>query len=77
MRYFLDEDKIEFAVINPTGVVGPVLNSTLGASAEISKRLLERNPFMVVKVNLPLIDVRDVAEAHVKALTLPEAAGKK
>ncbi|XP_072034989.1 uncharacterized protein [Amphiura filiformis] len=72
-----DEDKIELAVINPTGVVGPVLNSTCGTSAEISKRLLERNPAMVIKVNLPMIDVRDVAEAHVKALTLPEAAGNR
>ena len=63
-------------MINPVGVVGPVLNSTCGTSAEISKRLLERNPGLVIKVNLPMIDVRDVAEAHVKALTIPEAAGK-
>ena len=28
------------------------------------------------KLSLPLIDVRDIAEANVKALTLPEAAGK-
>ena len=31
---------------------------------------------VIQKVPFPLIDVRDVAEAHVKALTLPEAAGK-
>ena len=62
-------------MINPVGVVGPVLNGTMGTSAEISKRLLTRNPPMVVKINMPLADVRDVAEAHVKALTLDEAVG--
>ena len=30
---------------------------------------------MIPKVQLPLADVRDVSEAHVKALTLPNVSG--
>ena len=39
------------------------------------KKLLERQISSLPKINLPLVDVRDVAAAHVRAMTLPEAAG--
>ena len=33
-------------------------------------------PF-VPKLNFAIVDVRDVATAHIKAMTLPEASGNK
>ena len=39
------------------------------------KRLLEREKPVVPKLNFPVVDVRDVADAHIKAMTLEEAAG--
>ena len=39
------------------------------------KKLLERQISSLPKINLPLVDVRDVAAAHVRAMMLPEAAG--
>ncbi|KAK6195722.1 hypothetical protein SNE40_001090 [Patella caerulea] len=72
-----DSDKIELAVINPSYVMGPVLSGSNCTSMEIVKRLLERAMPAVPKLNFPVIDVRDVATAHVKAMTLDEAVGKR
>ncbi|XP_050408842.1 uncharacterized protein LOC126823846 isoform X2 [Patella vulgata] len=72
-----DSDKIELAVINPSYVMGPVLSGSNCTSMEIVKRLLERAMPAVPKLNFPVIDVRDVATAHVKAMTLDEAVGHR
>lgn len=72
-----DEDKIELAVVNPAYVMGPVLNGSQCTSMEVVKRLLERNMMFVPRLNFSIIDVRDVAAAHVKAMTLQEASGKR
>ncbi|PIK36868.1 hypothetical protein BSL78_26293 [Apostichopus japonicus] len=72
-----DGEKFELAVINPTAVLGPVLHSQMGTSMEIIKRILTRNPPLIPKLNIPAVDVRDVAKAHVVAMTEPEAAGNR
>ncbi|KAL8595902.1 hypothetical protein ACOMHN_018214 [Nucella lapillus] len=72
-----DEDKIELAVINPAYVMGPVLHGSQCTSMEIIKRLLERSMPACPKLNFAVVDVRDVAAAHIKAMTLPDAAGQR
>ncbi|KAL8593570.1 hypothetical protein ACOMHN_024273 [Nucella lapillus] len=72
-----DEDKIELAVINPAYVMGPVLHGSQCTSMEVIKRLMERSMPACPKLNFAIVDVRDVAMAHVKAMTLPEAAGHR
>ncbi|XP_076435893.1 uncharacterized protein LOC143275577 [Babylonia areolata] len=72
-----DEDKIELAVINPAYVMGPVLHGSQCTSMEVIKRLLERSMPACPKLNFAIVDVRDVATAHVKAMTTPEAAGHR
>ncbi len=47
------------------------------ASVEVIKTIFERHKPLVPKLNLPCVDVRDVATAHVRAMTLPEAAGNR
>ena len=37
---------------------------------------MEREKPFVAKLNFPVVDVRDVAAAHVKAMTSDDAAGK-
>ncbi|XP_015915817.1 uncharacterized protein [Parasteatoda tepidariorum] len=69
-----EDKKFELAVINPALVLGPVLNGEPGTSVEVIKKLLERAMPMIPKVNFDVCDVRDVALAHVKAMTLPNAA---
>lgn len=72
-----DEDKIELSVVNPAYVMGPVINGSQCTSLEIVKRLLEREKPFCAKLNFPVVDVRDVALAHIKAMTVEEAAGKR
>ncbi|XP_071479830.1 uncharacterized protein [Diadema antillarum] len=72
-----EDEKFELVVVHPVGVVGPILSSNESTSTEILKRLLKRNPPMVPKVNLPLVDVRDVAAGHIAAMKCPEAAGNR
>ncbi|XP_063967060.1 uncharacterized protein LOC129279427 [Lytechinus pictus] len=72
-----DEEKFELVVVHPVGVVGPILSRNASTSTEVIKRLLLRNPFLLPKVNLPLVDVRDVAAGHIAAMKCPEAAGNR
>ncbi|XP_071498585.1 uncharacterized protein [Diadema antillarum] len=71
------ETRFELATINPSAVQGPVLCGAPGASVQIIQMLLERGTPVVPKINFPVCDVRDVARAHVIAMTLPEAAGNR
>lgn len=72
-----DEEKFELVVLNPAFVMGPVLNGSQCTSAFIIKRLLERSMPAVPRLNFPVVDVRDVAAAHVKAVTSSEAIGNR
>lgn len=57
--------------------MGPLISKSLPTSLETIKRLLDRAVPAVAKLCMPICDVRDVAHAHVKALTVPEAAGHR
>ena len=70
-----EENKIELAVINPSVVMGPLLGPSDSLSLEIAKSVL--NGKMLPRVQIPICDVRDVAAAHIKAMTVPEAAGHR
>uniref|UniRef100_T1J571 diacylglycerol O-acyltransferase n=1 Tax=Strigamia maritima TaxID=126957 RepID=T1J571_STRMM len=67
-----ESKKFELAVVNPSLVLGPVFNGEVTISTEIVKRLLERS-LPTPKINFSICDVRDVAMAHFKAMTLPDA----
>ena len=43
---------------------------------QLLKKLLDRTIPAIPKINYPLVDVRDVALAHVKAMILPAAKGQ-
>ncbi|OQR71970.1 putative uncharacterized oxidoreductase YDR541C-like [Tropilaelaps mercedesae] len=69
--------KMELVVINPALVVGPIAGNDFGTSVQVLKRLMDGSSPMVPGVSFALCDVRDVAEAHVKALSLKEAVGQR
>lgn len=68
---------MELAVINPGAVLGPVLNRHYSTSGEIVRKLLARELPGTAKVGFSWVDVRDVASAHLAAMTVPEAAGQR
>ena len=72
-----DESKFELVTINPGFIVGPLLTKKECASSKVIKRLLLREMPAVPDFRAAMIDVRDVAEAHVKSITNPEAAGNR
>lgn len=74
----LPEDrKIELAVINPGIVLGPVLEEDAGTSGELIRKLMKREFPGCPNLGWAPVDVRDVAAAHVAAMTTPEAAGQR
>ncbi|MDT5191547.1 MAG: hypothetical protein QOI28_3798 [Mycobacterium sp.] len=74
---FAAANHIELTVINPVGIFGPVLGSNLATSIQIVEGLLHGRPPVLAKASFAVVDVRDVAELHVRALTDPRAAGQR
>ena len=72
-----EESKFELATINPGLIVGPLLQKKKCASFDVIRQLLERDSSVVPDICMLLVDVRDVAKAHILAMTKPEAAGKR
>lgn len=69
--------RVDLAVINPTVILGPLLDNDPGTSATVIKRLLDGSTPAAPRLNLGIIDVRDVAALHVLAMETPEAGGKR
>jgi dihydroflavonol-4-reductase len=67
----------ELAVINPAGLLGPVLGPRLSTSLILIQRLLDRSMPALPRLSFDLIDVRDVAYLHVRAMTDPAARGQR
>uniref|UniRef100_A0AC34QG70 3-beta hydroxysteroid dehydrogenase/isomerase domain-containing protein n=1 Tax=Panagrolaimus sp. JU765 TaxID=591449 RepID=A0AC34QG70_9BILA len=63
--------------INPTLIVGPLLMDTQGTSITIIRRFLNNEMPAVPALNLALVDVRDVAKAHILAMTNPKADNER
>lgn len=68
---------MELAVVNPGLVLGPVLSADYGTSGEVVKKLMDRDFPAIPNLNWAVVDVRDVAAAHLAAMTTPEAAGHR
>jgi len=71
------EAPMELCVINPGAVLGPVLNRHYSTSGEIVRKLMAKELPGTAKVGFSWVDVRDVAAAHIAAMTAPGAAGQR
>jgi nucleoside-diphosphate-sugar epimerase len=70
-------EKVELVTINPGLVLGPLLNDDWGTSGEVVRKLMRREFPGCPDIGWAMVDVRDVAAAHVAAMTVPEAAGQR
>jgi len=68
---------LELSVINPTGVMGPVLGPDFSTSIALVKRMLDGAMPGCPRLYFGIIDVRDVASQHILAMTRPEAKGER
>ncbi|MBM7789214.1 NAD-dependent epimerase/dehydratase family protein [Tenggerimyces flavus] len=67
----------ELTTVLPGAVFGPILaTSTIGSVAIVQRMLAGRTPG-VPRIGLEVVDVRDLADLHVRAMTAPEAAGER
>lgn len=68
---------MELAVVNPVGIFGPALNGDLSTTIFLVKTMLEGKMPGTPRLYLGVVDVRDVADLHLRAMTDPAAAGER
>jgi dihydroflavonol-4-reductase len=64
------------ATVNPGAIIGPVLSDDRSFSLQLIERLLNGMPAMP-RLGFVLVDVRDVADMHIRAMTEPAAGGER
>jgi nucleoside-diphosphate-sugar epimerase len=77
METIKDSSPMELVAINPGLVLGPLLSSDWGTSAEMVKRILDHKVPAIPNIGFATVDVRDVASAHVTAMVSPNAVGQR
>lgn len=68
---------LELAVINPVGVLGPVLGADYSTSILLVQRLMDGAMPGYPQLSLGVVDVRDVVDLHLRAMTHPAANGER
>lgn len=68
---------LELATVNPVAVFGPVLAPDFSASIQIISRMMDGSLPGAPKLYFGVVDVRDVADLHVIAMTHPAAKGER
>lgn len=68
---------MELAVVNPVGIFGPALNGDLSTSIFLVKTMIEGKMPGTPRLYLGVVDVRDVADLHLRAMIDPAAAGER
>jgi nucleoside-diphosphate-sugar epimerase len=64
------------ATVNPGAIVGPVLSEDRSFSLQVIERLLNGMPAMP-RLGFVFVDVRDVADLHIRAMTAEAAGGER
>lgn len=68
---------LELTTINPVAILGPSLSAHLSGSFAILTQLLDGSMKAVPNMPLNIVDVRDVADLHIRAMTNPQANGQR
>lgn len=68
---------LELAVVNPVPIFGPALGPELSTSVELLLGLLNGRVPAIPNGSTTGVDVRDVADLHLRAMTHPDAAGER
>jgi len=68
---------LELSVVNPVAVFGPVLGPDYSPSILIVQRLMDGALPGCPRVSFGVVDVRDVVDLHLRAMTNPAAKGER
>lgn len=72
-----DGGSLELTVINPVAVMGPVLAADYSASILLIQQLMDGAMPGCPKLHFGVVDVRDLADIHLLAMTNPAAKGER
>jgi nucleoside-diphosphate-sugar epimerase len=67
----------ELVVVNPTFIAGPSLVPSLRSTLAYFKAIIEGTMPALPRQRFGVVDVRDVADAHISAMATPAVAGKR
>lgn len=70
-------DGLELSVVNPTAVFGPILGPDFSTSIVLIQRLMNGAVPGLPKLRFGVVDVRDVADLHIRTMTNPAAKGER
>lgn len=68
---------LELSVVNPVGVFGPVLGPDYSTSILLVQRVMDGAMPGCPRLYFGVVDVRDVADLHIRAMTHPAAKGER
>jgi len=69
---------LELSVVNPVGIFGPAIGGITSASLDIAvSGILNGTMHQTPPFTMGVVDVRDVADIHIKAMLDPKAAGER
>lgn len=75
---YAKQEGLELSVVNPVGVYGPLLGKEqYSTSIELIIRLMNGSIPGLPDIGFGVVDVRDVADLHLRAMTDPKAAGER
>ena len=74
---FMANESTEFTTILPGAVFGPALMRGDGGSVRVIGGLLQGRPPGLPRLGFWIVDVRDLADLHIRAMTSPAAAGER
>ena len=68
---------LELSVVNPVAVFGPALGHDFATSILLVQRLMDGAVPGCPRIMFSAVDVRDVVDLHLRAMTHPQAAGQR
>lgn len=68
---------LEFSTVNPMAIFGPSLGPALSSGFELLKQVLDGSMRAIPNMTLGIVDVRDLADLHIRAMTNPSAKSQR
>lgn len=68
---------MEVASVLPAFIQGPLIGRDISGSIEVVWRLLKGQVAAIPRIGFAIVDVRDLADLHLRAMTAPEGAGQR
>ncbi|MFV0466471.1 MAG: NAD-dependent epimerase/dehydratase family protein [Lachnospiraceae bacterium] len=70
-----EDNRLEFTTINPVAILEPALSNHISGSFVLFDMILSGKPYPDLPLNI--VDVRDVADLHIRAMMKPKASGER